>query len=127
MNTKELATKPVANNGKSVSPLSTVKPQPVTVTPKKEEPLKPDSIEDRLHRLNVLFDLQKKYTKWQETRKNLEGFEIAQNKDNSTLEISDDEGNEFTTTNPLVIAEVVKLILQVVNTKITEVETKIVF
>ncbi len=79
-----------------------------------------------MHRLNILFDLQKKYLKWQETRKNLEGFEIAQNKENSTLELTDDEGNDFTTTNPIVISEVVKLVLQVVNTKIAEVETKLV-
>ncbi len=115
-------------NGKTttVNPLSTVKTEAVTI-PTKIEPAKTDSIEDRLHRLNVLFDLQKKFLKWQETRKNLNEFEIAQNKENSSLEISDDEGNEFNTTNPVVIAEVVKLILQVVNKKITEVEAQIVF
>ncbi len=114
-------------NGKTAtaSPLSTVKSETVIV-PKKEEAKKTESIEDRMHRLNILFDLQKKYLKWQETRKNLEGFEIAQNKENSTLELTDDEGNDFTTTNPIVISEVVKLVLQVVNTKIAEVETKLV-
>jgi hypothetical protein len=115
-----LVVKPTTNG----TPAKTETTKPAA--PKADEK-KPESIEDRLHRLNVLFDLQKKFVKWQETRKNLEGFEIAQNKENSTLELSDDEGNEFTTTNPIVIAEVVKLVLQVVNVKIKEVEKLIVF
>lgn len=121
-----LVVKPTPNG----TPAKTETVKPITEktppAPKAEEK-KQESIEDRLHRLNVLFDLQKKFVKWQDTRKNLEGFEVAQNKDNSTLELTDDEGNEFTTTNPIVIAEVVKLVLQVVNTKIKEVEKLIVF
>jgi len=126
MSTVQKTVPPTNGKAATSSPLSTVKSETVII-PQKNETAKADSIEDKLHRLNVLFDLQKKYTKWQETRKNLEGFEIAQNKDNSTLELTDDEGNDFTTTNPIVIAEVVKLILQVVNSKMKEVEAQIVF
>ncbi len=128
------------NTAKTVAPTNGVKVNevvksekltaipPVPVAKKiTEEVAELPPIEDRLHKLNVLFDLQKKHSKLLDSKKKLTDFEIAQNKENSSLEISDDEGNEFTTTNPLVIAGVVKLILQIVNDKSKELEAQIVF
>ena len=102
---------------------------PIVSNPPKEEKAETENlspIDERLHRLNILFDLQRKHAKLQESRKKLNEFEIAQNKENSSLELSDDEGNEFTTTNPVVIAAVVKLALQVINDKSKELEAQII-
>ena len=82
-------------------------------------------LEERLHKLNVLFDLQKKFNRLAETKTKLKNFEIAQNKENSELVICDDEGNEFKTTNPDVIEQVKNLVLNVISQKESEVAAKL--
>lgn len=101
-----------------------VTPEPAKFsTLKCEENILP--LEDRLHKLNMLFDLQKKFNRLAETKAKLQSFEIAQNRENSELLISDDEGNEFKTTNPEVIEEVKKLVLKVISQKESEVAAKL--
>ncbi|MBC7509380.1 MAG: hypothetical protein H7320_11640 [Ferruginibacter sp.] len=128
MNTvKELA-KPAqtpTNGSKLPTQIQTaVTPEPSKIKgAKEEETILP--LEDRLHKLNMLFDLQKKFNRLAETKAKLQSFEIAQNRENSELLISDDEGNEFKTTNPEVIEEVKKLVLKVISQKESEVAAKL--
>ena len=118
------ATKPT-NGANSTDKLQATPPPPVKIETQKKEEEPTAPLEDRLHRLNVLFDLQKKYSKLAETKKKLEGFCIAQNMEDSELTISDDDGNEFTTTNPVVIAEVRKLVLNIISEKTKEMATQL--
>ena len=124
---KELVKKPVVANGTpqktAVSPLA-VSLAPA-VTPKNESQ-KVETLEDKFHRLNILFDLQKKHGKCVEATRELTAFTIAQNKENSLLELSDDDGNEFSTKNPVIIAEVVKMVLAKLKEKTAELEAQIV-
>ena len=90
-------------------------------------PSKADVLEDRLYKLSILFDLQKKHSRLQESKANLESFVIDYNKENSTLKISDDDRNEFKTSNPLVIAEVIKIMKETIVMKTAEVAAQIVF
>ena len=128
MNTvKELAKPAQTPTNGSKLPTQTqtaVTPEPAKIkSAKEEETILP--LEDRLHKLNMLFDLQKKFNRLAETKAKLQSFEIAQNRENSELLISDDEGNEFKTTNPEVIEEVKKLVLKVISQKESEVAAKL--
>lgn len=127
---KVLAKVPAKTNGTAApaAPVTAAKVAPLATEPKPQKPegSKVESIEDRLHRLNMLFDLQKKYTRLQEAKKELTDFTINANKENSELELTDDEGNSFTTKNPVIIAAAVKTVLDMVNAKSDEIGAQIV-
>lgn len=80
--------------------------------------LKPDlpPLEDRLHRLNQLFNLQQKYNKLEESLQKLNDFEIKKDGERSRITIADDSRNDFTTYNAEIVAEVVEFI----KTRISE-------
>lgn len=123
-----MATVPAKTNGTAVKenllPESKIPPAPFV--PKVETEKLP-SLEDRMHKLNVLFDLQKKYQKLQSSSSKLAEFEIASDKENSELCITDDDDNEFKTTNPVVIAEVVKLLQKTIKEKTQALDAQIRF
>lgn len=129
-NSKELAKVPAKPTNGTPPPTPQKSEKPAQDTTLKTVPLtekKTESLEDRLHRLNLLFDLQKKFNRLQESKQKLDSFEINQNRENSTLEIRDDEGNEFETSNPVVITEVVKLIKKVIAEKSASIADQIKF
>jgi hypothetical protein len=111
-------------NGTKVSPISTnaVNTQ---LSEKESQSKTIPPLEERLHRLNVLFDLQKRFNKLSETKLKLQKFEVAHNKENSELLLTDDDGNEFKTTNPEVIQEVKTIVLNIISKKEAEVAEKL--
>lgn len=115
-------TKPIENpnNGKKVE--TTV---PVVKLPLKEE--KPDlELEDRLHRLNVLFDLQKKYLTLKNSQQKLLEFQMKSgDEDGCYLTIRDDNRNEFTTYNTGVIIDVMECLKNSIGNKIKQLEPKL--
>lgn len=104
---KVSAATPAANNGKPLSPIT-------APAPKKEEPKDPapgnsQSFEDRLLRLNQLWELQGKYTKLDQTFKKLNDFTIDA-AETSELTIEDSEGETFSTKNSEIIGEVIEFL-----------------
>lgn len=82
---------------------------PLLISPKKEDEKVP-SLEDRLHRLNQLFNLQSQYNKLQESLQKLNEFEIKKDGERSRISISDDSRNDFTTYHPEIIQDVVNFL-----------------
>ncbi len=113
-------------NGKTqVQPSQTkavlaAKPETPIVPFSKDGELKP--LEDRLHRLNLLFDLQRKYNKLQDSKLKLSAFTVKADGETSSLTIRDDQRNDFTTYNPEIIQEVVKFINERIQAKTKEIE-----
>jgi hypothetical protein len=75
------------------------------------------SFDDRMHRLNELFVIQSKFLRLERSKAKLTSFTIAQDKDSSTLSISDDARNRFETSNPEIIQEVVEFIKKRISEK----------
>lgn len=96
-----------------------IKPAPKTnalaVVPKVAD-LPP--LEDRLHKLNVLFDLQGKYNRLQSSLIKLQNFELTKEGERCKLSIYDDNRNEFATHNPEIIAEVKEFLKVKIKEKI---------
>lgn len=82
-------------------------------------------LSDRLHRLNVLFDLQMKYNKLQDTLAKLKAFQIKADKEDSELTIEDGNRNSFATTNSEVIEKVIWHLIETVQTKIKQLENQL--
>lgn len=116
------STKPVetATNGKKVETTVPVVKLPV----KEEKPALP--FEDRMHKLNVLFDLQKKYLTLKNSQQKLLEFQMKSgDEDGCYLTIRDDNRNEFTTYNTGVIVEVMACLQNSINTKIKQLEPQL--
>lgn len=130
----------MSSQGKSATGNSAVKPKqetPVAYLPKaqeksKDEPLTmPPAVqelpplEDRLHRLNQLFDLQKKYSKLHDSLQKLADFDIKQDNERSRLTIMDDSRNSFETYHPEIIREVVAFMAAKIKEKIKALEPQL--
>lgn len=98
------------------------KPLP-TIPGRKIDDLPP--LEDRLHRLQVLFDLHKKYDKLQESLQKLKAFKIKKDGDRSYVTLMDDSRNDFTTYNPEIVQEVVKFLEEKIKEKIKTLEPQL--
>ena len=84
------------------------------------------TFEDRLHKLNMLFDLQKKYLTLKNSQQKLLEFQMKSgDEDGCYLTIRDDNRNEFTTYNTGVIIEVLECLKNSINTKIKQIEPKL--
>ena len=79
-------------------------------------------LEDRLHRLNQLFDLQRKYSKLQDSLQKLNEFEIKKDGERSRITIADDSRNDFTTYQPEIVNEVVEFIKVKIKDRIKAIE-----
>lgn len=110
----------IPTNGKKVEEQKTVTPI-ATIVPviymnadsKKNLP----ALDERLQRLNELFDLQKKYNRLTASKQKLAEFKLKKGEENITISIEDSNSrNEFSTSNPVVVLEV----LEFVSTKIDE-------
>ena len=122
-----------SQNGKATNPNKTEKPPTAQAKPetpakviKEDEPKALEPIADRLHRLNQLYDLQTKFEKLNDSETALRSFKTSHNSENSKLRLTDDNGQDFTTCNPIVIGEVIKLMLSVITAKRDEVAAKII-
>lgn len=121
-----ISTKVPATNG-------TAKPTPeaakLTVATTVVKPVKKNDddldlppLEDRLHRLNVLFGLQTKYNKYTESLHKLGEFEIKKDGERSAIRISDDSRNDFSTYHPEIVQEVVDFLKLRIKARIKEIE-----
>ncbi len=79
-------------------------------------------LEDRLHRLNVLFSIQTKYNKYIESLQKLNEFEIKKDGERSFVRLSDDNRNDFTTSHPELVQEVTDFVKQRIKHHIKAIE-----
>jgi len=93
-------------------------------TPKIES--QPRTLVEQRARAVTLNDLFEKEEKLTGSRQQLKSFVAASDEDTNKLELRDGKGRAFATGNPHVIAEVVKLVLATLDSKITEVQMKII-
>jgi hypothetical protein len=109
---------------KNGTDLKSIPPAVKVDFPKKEEErLQP--LDDRLHRLNVLFDLQSKYNRLQDSLKRLNEFSFGKDSDYAGITIRDDNGKDFKTSNPEVTKEVVSFLTATIKTKIKSIEPQL--
>lgn len=85
------------------------------------------SLEDRLHRLNVLFDLQKKYNALQASLQKLTVFKLSHESETAVLRFRDDEHNEFSTGNTEVMSEFLDFLKGTIKRKIKEIEPLLIW
>lgn len=129
MSTK--TTPPTNGKAEATTPntTTTAKIAPITTEVKKET--KPVTelppVEDRIHKVNQLFALVEKHETLLETKKKLKSFKLSTDGSRDTLRIQDSRGNEFTTSNSAVIADVLEVLKVSLDKKIEEVEAQIKF
>lgn len=122
-------------NGKAVNatpnPTTTAKIAPITTEVKKPEPGKAKEpsdlppLEDRLFRLDQLFEVRKQYNKLQESLQKLAQFQTKSDGETSSLTIRDDNRNDFTTYHPTIIAEVVDFLKAKIKDKMKAIEPQL--
>lgn len=116
-------TKNLAETAKAAATKPEVaKIQPVPVQTPKEEADKLPPLDERLHRLNQLFNLQEKYNRLQTSLIKLNEFEIKKDGERSRLSLADDSRNEFSTYNPEIITEVVDFLKKRIKEKTKSIE-----
>lgn len=84
-------------------------------------------LDERLHRLNVLFDLQKKYNGLKDSLLKLKSFKLGHNHETAYLTFRDEERNDFTTRNTEVMQEFLDFLQSVIERKIKEIEPKLIW
>lgn len=82
-------------------------------------------LDDRMHRLNQLFDLQGKYNKLQNSLQKLNEFELQKNSDNCSLALEDDNNHDFNTSNSEIIKEVTDFLKLKIREKLKTIEDQI--
>lgn len=80
------------------------------------------SLEDRLHRLNVLFDLQKKYNSLQNSLYKLKQFKLTHDGQTAYLSFRDEDRKEFSTQNPEVMQDFLEFLKTTIESKIKAIE-----
>jgi len=101
-----------------------------TMEVKKNEPVVENavlSLEKRIQKIQELSIVIDKWRKLNEAKKNLTGFKLGADGLSSTVIIRDVTGQEFKTSHNIVIETVLATVLEVLNSKIAEVEQQINF
>ena len=142
MNTKNGATNGTTakqlptTNGKQVSTVSELKPQPKEETkpnlkaelpaiiPSKKEEQKA-SIEDRFLKMDVLFSKREKWEKIKDSLDKLNKFKLSTDGRTDNIIFKDSAGVTFSTYNPDVITKVVDMLKEDLTKKLAEVEGEI--
>ena len=134
---KSLAVKPTAKNGTetpktTVSAVETPKndtkkdelPKVLTVLKSSTETESLLPLEERIHRLNQLFELQGKYNRLLATKQKLNDFKLNQKTENITLSLEEynNRNIDFETKNPEVIEAVINCIKESIDKKIKAIE-----
>jgi len=114
-------------SSKTTSP-EDVKTEPILVsfTPKEQLSQVPN-LEDRLHRLNVLFDLQRKYNQLQASLQKLNTFQLTHDSESGYIVFKDENRNEFSTGNVEVTKEFLAFVKATIQKKIKEIEPLLVW
>lgn len=112
-------TKPATTEAPKLSVATTVVKK---IEPTADQDLPP--LEDRLLRINQLFEVQSKYNRLLASKQKLSQFTIAQKSENITLSIEDNgnRSNDFETRNPELISEVLECVRQTIDKKIKAIE-----
>jgi hypothetical protein len=121
-NSVKPTTKEVVTPVKTLQTVASVmKPLP------KEETEKLPPLEDRLLRLNQLFEIQTKYNRLQKSKQVLNEFLLSKDTENLTLELRDIDNRrlDFSTKNSEVIKDVLAFLKEVINNKIALIEPKL--
>lgn len=127
---KKLPIAEISKNGKTpetkteTNPKAVIQKMAAPVIEKTEEKKEVLSFDDRMHRLNVLFELQAKHAKLTETNNKLNDFTIV-GVEGATLTIEDSDDNEFLTRNTEIISEVVTFVKAIIAKKRQELEAQI--
>lgn len=82
-------------------------------------------LDERLHRLNQLFNIQTKYNKYTESLHKLNEFEIKKDGERSSIRIADDSRNDFSTYHPEIVQEVVDFLKVRIKEKIKAIEPQL--
>lgn len=107
--TKNAAT-PAAKTDKETPAQTPAKVVPVQIETKKEASTLPP-LEDRILRINQLFELQSRYNRLQKSENKLAEFKMKKGEENITLSISDRNAREeFSTQNPELIIAVLECV-----------------
>ena len=102
----------VQPDGKGVATLQVVKPG------KEEKPGDPPPLEDRLMKLNRLFDLQGKYNRLEQSLTTLKEFDLKKDGENLQLELYDENTRKrFSTKNSEVIPEIIAALRETIQKK----------
>lgn len=114
-------------SSKTTSP-EDVKTEPILVsfTPREQLSQVPN-LEDRLHRLNVLFDLQRKYNQLQASLQKLNTFQLTHDSESGYIVFKDENRNEFSTGNVEVTKEFLAFVKATIQKKIKEIEPLLVW
>ena len=97
----------------------------------KEEPkadaIKGPTLEDRIHRVEILQLLVEKRAKLVQTRSELEKFQISSNDFNCSMRLNDSDGNVFSNSFTPGIKKVIEFLKTSFDTSIKDVESQIKF
>jgi hypothetical protein len=100
-----------------------------TVQPIKKEKEDQDlpPLEDRLHRLNELFEVQTKFNRLHASKQKLNEFKLNKKSESIILRLVDagDRTTEFETRNPELITEVLECVRQTIDKKIKAIEPQL--
>lgn len=123
-----------ATNGKPANSLTATPPKAdtlpaakITTSPEAEEATTQIPLEDRILKVQILGDLIAKREKLLDSLKKINTYKFSTENRFDKLEISDSEGNEFTTTNSEVLTDVIACIKATINRKLAEVNSQIIF
>lgn len=114
-------------NGVKATPETSPVVLKAEVKPLKKLEIEPEDLpplEDRLHRINKLFEVQGRYNRLLAAKQKLSLFKLNQKSENISLSIEDNgnRGNDFETRNPELIAEVLECVRITIDRKIKETE-----
>lgn len=112
-------TKPAATEAPKISVATTTVKK---IEPAADQDLPP--LEERLLRINQLFEVQSKYNRLLASKQKLSEFTVAQKSENVSLSIEDNSNrsHDFETRNPELIAEVLECVRQTIDKKIKAIE-----
>lgn len=84
------------------------------------------SVQDKIHELDILFSHRDKWQRLNDAKIKLKKFEISDTTIQNQIDLRDDDGNTFKTSNPVVLKKVIAWLLEDLEVKIKEVETKFI-
>jgi hypothetical protein len=125
-------TAPAANGATKTPELSSavvVADKPNSTEAKKEQNETKDAppLEDRILKVEMLYDLTTRRETLLESQKKLNSFRLSSDGTRDTISLRDSKGNEFTTSNSAVVHSVFDVMKKTIAEKIAEVEAQILF
>lgn len=92
---------------------------------KKEVKPQPQTVEQRKAKTELFNGLLDKHEKYLDTQHSVEKFAIGSNEHSQTLMLKDNNGNHFTTGNPVILKPVIELVRKQIAAQVGQLETEI--